>query len=334
MSKKYNVYGIGNALVDMEFAVTPEQLTTLNIDKGVMTLMDEEHQAQVIAHLPPACKQSCGGSAANTLVAISQLGGKGFYSCKVANDDTGTFYLQDLINCGLNTNLKEDNRPSGITGKCLVLVTPDADRTMNTFLGITSELTADELEQQALTQSEYLYIEGYLVSSATAKETAIRAKKIAQEAGVKISFSLSDPNMVDFFGEGILEIIGDGVDLLFANQSEALKMAKSEKLADAIAYFKTIARSFAITKGKEGSLIFDGESLIEIPPFPVTAIDTVGAGDMYAGCLLYGITNGLTWKQAGELASLASGTLVQNYGARLETETLKSLLSQIVMPTA
>ena len=182
MSKKYNVYGIGNALVDMEFAVTPEQLTALNIDKGVMTLMDAQQQSQVITSLPPACKQSCGGSAANTLVAISQLGGKGFYSCKVANDETGTFYLQDLVDCGLDTNLRVDSRPAGITGKCLVLVTPDADRTMSTFLGITSELTSAELNHAALTQSEYLYIEGYLVSSPTAKETAIHAKKTAQEA--------------------------------------------------------------------------------------------------------------------------------------------------------
>jgi sugar/nucleoside kinase (ribokinase family) len=329
MSKKYNVYGIGNALVDMEFAVTPEDLTALNIDKGVMTLMDAQQQAQVIAHLPPACKQCCGGSAANTLVALSQLGGKGFYSCKVADDETGAFYLQDLLDCGLDTNLTLDNRPHGITGKCLVLVTPDADRTMNTFLGITSELTKAELNQEAITNSEYLYIEGYLVSSPTAKETAIFAKKTAQEAGVKTSFSLSDPNMVDFFSEGILEIIGDGVDLLFANESEALKMVKSDQIEDAIAYFKNIARNFAITRGKQGSLIFDGNQLIEIPPYPVQPIDTVGAGDMYAGCVLYGITNGLSWAKAGKLASLAAATLIQNYGARLETDILHSLLPQI-----
>ena len=329
MSKKYNVYGIGNALVDMEFAVTAEDLTTLKIDKGVMTLMDAQQQSKVIDHLPPACKQCCGGSAANTLVAISQLGGKGFYSCKVADDETGSFYLQDLIDCGLDTNLTLENRPQGITGKCLVLVTPDADRTMNTFLGITSELTKAQLNQTAIVDSEYIYIEGYLVSSATAKETAIYAKKMAQEAGVKTSFSLSDPNMVDFFHEGILEVIGDGVDLLFANESESLKMVKSDQLEDAIAYFKTLASSFAITRGKEGSLIFDGNQLIEIPPYPVQAIDTVGAGDMYAGCLLYGITNGLSLTQAGKLASLAAATLIQNYGARLETDILRSLLNKI-----
>ena len=329
MSKKYNVYGMGNALVDMEFEVTAEQLTVLGVDKGVMTLMDEEKQAQVVADLPPACKKCCGGSAANTMVAISQLGGTGFYSCKVANDETGTFYLQDLVDCGLDTNLTVDNRPDGVTGKCLVMVTPDADRTMGTFLGITSELSDTELDKTALADSEYVYIEGYLVTSDIARKTAIAAKKYAQESGVKTAFSLSDPNMTQYFKEGLLEIIGDGVDLLFANESEALTMAGSEKLEDAIAYLKTIAKTFAITRGKEGSVIFDGEQIIEVAGETVEAIDTVGAGDMYAGCLLYGITNGLTWEQAGSLASIASATLVTNYGARLDTDILKSLIDRV-----
>jgi sugar/nucleoside kinase (ribokinase family) len=329
MTKKYHVYGMGNALVDMEFKVTSELLTQLAIDKGVMTLMDESQQTEVVKHLPNPCKKCSGGSAANTLVAISQLGGKGFYSCKVADDEAGLFYLKDLLNCGLQTNLGVENRPHGITGKCLVLVTPDADRTMNTFLGITGNLTTQELDETALKDSQYLYIEGYLVSSPTAKQTAIFAKNIAENTGVKTSFSLSDPNMVEFFRDGIVEIIGKGVDLLFANETEALKMANTDDLNSAMEYFKNLAHTFAITRGKKGSLIFDGENLIEIPAFPVTAIDTVGAGDMYAGCLLYGITNGLDWISAGKLASLASAELVTNFGARLETDKLQQLLHQI-----
>ncbi|GAB4322089.1 MAG: adenosine kinase [Geminocystis sp.] len=329
MTKKYDVYGMGNALMDMEFSVTPELLAQLNIDKGVMTLMDETQQKEVLTHLPNPCKQSSGGSAANTLVAISQLGGKGFYSCKVAADEVGKAYLEDLVNCGLDTNLALDNRPEGITGKCLVLVTPDADRTMNTFLGITSDLGLTEIDNEALKDSQYLYIEGYLVSSPVAKATAIHGKKVAESAGVKTSFSLSDANMVDFFRDGILEIIGDGVDLLFSNEIEALKMANTDKLEDAIAFLQTLAKTFTITRGKEGSLIFDGEKIIEIEPYPVNAVDTVGAGDMYAGCLLYGITNGLGWEKAGKLASLASSKLVTSFGARLDTSVLQSLLEQI-----
>jgi len=327
MTKKYHVYGVGNALVDMEFEVTPDLLTQLKIDKGVMTLMDEAQQKNVIEKLPPACKRACGGSAANTMVAISQLGGKGFYSCKVANDDSGKFYLEDLMACGLDTNLNQDSRPEGITGKCLVLVTPDADRTMNTFLGITGDLTAEELNLEALGDSEYLYIEGYLASSATAVATATKAMETAKSAGVKTAFSLSDANMVDFFRAGVDAIIGDGVDLLFANEVEALKMAQTEDLSVAIDYLKNLAKTFAITLGKKGSLIFDGENLLEIPPFPVDAVDTVGAGDMYAGCLLYGITNGLNWSSAGKLASLASANLVTSFGPRLTTSELQEILA-------
>lgn len=330
MLKKYDVYGMGNALVDMEFEVTDRLLNELKIDKGVMTLMDEEQQKKVLEQLPEPCKRSSGGSAANSLVAISQLGGKGFYSCKVANDETGAFYLQDLIDSGLDTNLTLENRPSGISGKCLVLVTPDADRTMNTFLGITGDLTWAEINEKALLDSQYFYVEGYLVTSPTAKASAIKAKKMAQQGGVKTSLSLSDPNMVEFFRDGLLEMIGDGIDLLFANEIEAQKMAQTDNLEDAINYLKTITKTFAITLGKKGSIIFDGEKLINIEAFPVTPVDTVGAGDMYAGCLLYGITNGLSWENAGKLASSASAKLVTSFGARLETSVLKSIFAEII----
>ncbi len=191
---KYNVYGIGNALVDMEFQVEPEMLQKLKIDKGVMTLMDEAHQTEIMEQLQNfACKKSSGGSAANTMVAISQLGGKSFYSCKVANDETGTFYLQDLKDCGVDTNVH--NGDVGITGKCIVLVTPDADRTMGTFLGISSSLSEQELVTEALIDSEYLYLEGYLVTSPTGKAAGIKARELAQSKGVKTSLSLSDANM-------------------------------------------------------------------------------------------------------------------------------------------
>ncbi|ACK65158.1 PfkB domain protein [Rippkaea orientalis PCC 8801] len=326
MVKKYHVYGVGNALVDMEFEVTPQLLQELNIDKGVMTLVDEDRQNELITKLDGRLgKQSGGGSAANTMVAISQLGGKGFYSCKVADDDHGNFYLQDLQDCGLDTNYH--NGEQGTTGKCLVMVTPDADRTMNTFLGITANLSEQELVPEAIADAEYLYLEGYLVTSPTGKEAAIKAREIAQSSGVKTSFSLSDPNMVAFFKEGLLKMIGSGLDLVFANEAEALKMADTQDFSEAINYFKTIAKAFAITRGSQGSLVFDGQELIEVSPYPVQAIDTVGAGDMYAGAFLYGITHGMTYGQAGDLASRASSRIVTTYGARLTTEELKSLLN-------
>lgn len=328
MGKKYHVYGVGNALVDMEFSVTPSLLQELNIDKGVMTLVDEMRQGEIVEKLNGnLCKQSGGGSAANTMVAISQLGGNGFYSCKVAKDEAGIFYLEDLNSCGLDTNVHNGEEIAGTTGKCLVMVTPDADRTMNTFLGISGSLSETELVPDAIADSEYLYLEGYLVTSDTAKTAAIKARKIAENSGVKTTLSLSDPNMAQFFHDGLLQMIGSGLDFIFANESEALKMTQTEDFSQAIAYFKTLTKGFAITRGAKGSVIFDGQEMLEITPYPVQAIDTVGAGDMYAGAFLYGITHGMTYAQAGDLASRASSRIVTSYGPRLETQTLRDLLT-------
>ncbi len=327
---RYDVYGLGNALLDIECEVSVETLNTLGIDKGVMTLLDEAAQDKILAHLSDSeTKQTSGGSAANTIIAISQFGGKTFYSCKVSNDEFGQYYLKDLVDCGVDTNLQKQTPGEGITGKCLVLVTPDADRTMNTFLGISATFTDEELDAEAIADSAYTYIEGYLVTGDNSKAAAIKARELAAAAGQKTALTLSDLNMVKFFKEGLLEMIGPGVDLLFANESEALAMADTEDLEVAIAHLKTVAKTFAITLGPKGSVIFDGENLIEVAGYPVKAIDTVGAGDMYAGGVLYGITNGMSWADAGKLGSLASSKLVTSLGARLQTDVTKGLLNEL-----
>ncbi|MEM6253545.1 MAG: adenosine kinase [Cyanobacteria bacterium P01_D01_bin.156] len=328
---KYNVYGLGNALVDIECALSVEALTAIGMDKGVMTLLDEAIQNTAIAQLKGTdTKQVCGGSAANTIIAISQFGGKTYYGCKVADDEYGKFYTQDLVDCGVDTNLTAQTAGTGITGKCLVLVTPDADRTMGTFLGISAELSEADLDEGAIADSEYTYFEGFLVTGDNSKQAAIKAHELAKAAGRKVAMSLSDYNMVKFFKPGLLEMIGDGVDLLFANESEALLMADTDDLATAIEYLKKLAKTFAITRGPQGSVIFDGEQVLDIAPHPVDAIDTVGAGDMYAGGVLYGITHGLSWAQAGDLGSMASAKLVTAYGARMSTQELQAILQTII----
>ncbi|MDV3349864.1 adenosine kinase [Leptothoe sp. LEGE 181152] len=328
---KYNVYGLGNALVDIECALSVETLAAIGMDKGVMTLLDEAVQNNAIAQLNShQTKRICGGSAANTIIAISQLGGKTFYGCKVADDEYGQFYTQDLVDCGVDTNLTSHDPEPGITGKCLVLITPDADRTMGTFLGISSQLSEADLNPEAIAAAEYTYMEGFLVSGENSKQAAIKASHLAKAAGRKVAMSLSDYNMVKFFRPGLLEMIGDGVDMLFANESEALLMADTDDFATAIEHTKTLAKTFAITRGPAGSILFDGEQVLEIAPHPVTAIDTLGAGDMYAGGVLYGITHGLGWAQAGKLGSTASAQLVTGYGARMGTDELQAVLKQVV----
>jgi sugar/nucleoside kinase (ribokinase family) len=218
---KYDVYGIGNALVDMEYAVEVADLETLGIDKGVMTLVDEECQLRMMDHLAAYPHQrSSGGSAANSMIAVRQFGGTSFYSCKVAEDELGHFYMKDLLDGGVDTN-HHTEKEAGHTGRCVVLVTPDSDRTLCTFLGISGELSTKELVEDALRDSAYFYMEGYLVTSETARQACIAAKRVAEAAGVKTAISLSDPNMVRFFKAGLLEMIGSGVDLLFANEDEA-----------------------------------------------------------------------------------------------------------------
>ncbi|NBD17219.1 MAG: adenosine kinase [Cyanobacteria bacterium] len=327
---KYNVYGMGNALLDIEFKVTPDLLQNLGIDKGVMTLIEADRQQALINELQNYMgKKSGGGSAANTMFAISQFGGKCFYSCKVANDEMGQSYLQDLVDCGIETNLQHHDHEPGITGQCLVFVTPDADRTMNTHLGISAQFSEKELVPSAIKDSEYLYIEGYLVADPNGKSAAIKARETAQSAGNQVALSLSDLNMAKFFKEGFLEIIGDGIDLIFSNETEALTMGQTEDLAEAADYLKTLSKGFVITRGAKGSLVYDGENLLEIAPNAVKAVDTVGAGDMFAGAFLYGLTHGMNHADAGKLASAASARLVTSYGPRLEPQEAKAVLAQV-----
>lgn len=331
MNKKYHVYGIGNALVDMEFEVHDEFFSKNAIDKGVMTLVDEARQHQLISHLDAfEGKKACGGSAANTIIAVSYFGGKAFYSCKVAKDDLGDFYIRDLQAAGVDSNLANGSRKDGITGKCLVMVTPDAERTMNTFLGITETFSVDELHLDALRNSEYLYIEGYLVTSGTGRHAAIEARKLAEASGVKTALTFSDPAMVKFFRDGLAEMIGNRVNLLFCNEHEAKTWAGSDSLDDAITALKKVADTFAITLGGKGALVFDGKHMIDIGPHPIKAVDSNGAGDMFAGAFLYGITHGHSFYEAGNIASLAAARVVSQFGPRLNAAAHREVLEIVL----
>jgi sugar/nucleoside kinase (ribokinase family) len=330
MAKKYNVYGIGNALVDIEFQITPEFLDKHNVKKGVMTLVDEETQFELIEAINKAeTVQKPGGSAANTMMALSQLGGKGFYSCKVANDPFGDEYLKNMNDAGIDTNFINQQQLQGITGKCLVMVTDDADRTMNTFLGITSTLSTREIDEQAIAESEYVYLEGYLIASDSGFEALKKTKTLADQHDVKTALTLSDPSIVGGFKSRFEEIIGGTIDLLFCNEEEAKIFTGSDELSEAREALKNIARKFVVTQGPNGALIFDGDTFIDIEPYEVSAVDTNGAGDIFAGAFLYGITNGMRYAGAGKLSSLAGSKVVSQYGPRLEKHEMQQLLEQI-----
>jgi len=321
--KTFQIYGMGNALVDFEIETSVEQLESLGIAKGVMTLIDDDLQDKLYEKLGKnAHARACGGSAANTIIGAQSLGSRCFYSCKVAEDETGHFYKQDLLACGVESNLSYQALQPGKTGKCLVMITDDADRTMNTFLGITGDIDYSQIDESALLNSEYLYIEGYLAGSPIALKGAVECMAFARKNHVKTAFSLSDPNIVNFCGDGLAEIIGEGVNLLFCNVDEAKAYSKQDNLQDAIVVLDKLAETLVITLGSEGSLIINSNEQVKIEGVQVKAVDTNGAGDLFAGAFLHALANGATLKNAGELASFASAQLVTQFGPRLSVDNL------------
>jgi len=199
---------------------------------------------------------------------------------------------------------------------------------MNTFLGVSAALDASFVSEQAIRRSEYIYLEGYLVTADNSRRAVLLAREFARKHQVKIALTLSDPSMMMYFREGMLEMIGDGVDLLFANEEEAFGLCGSRDLDTTIEKMKGYAKTFAITRGKEGAVLYDGDSIIHIRPNPVKAIDTLGAGDMFAGAFLYGLTHAMDFQQAGDFASMTSAEIVTKYGPRLQTQQTLKLLKE------
>lgn len=327
----FHIYGLGAALVDTEIHVSEADLEQFGIEKGVMTLIDQDRRNQMMDQLADhlvASKRACGGSGANTIIAASYFGAKCFYSCKVAHDDNGHFYLENLGEAGV-MYAAHMGQNEGITGKCLVMITPDADRTMNTFLGISETLSVNELDSSALSASDYVYIEGYLASSTTGCQAAIALREQAIQANAKTALSLSDPFIVDIFRDQIDSMIGEHIDLLFCNESEAIAFTQTSTLAEAAEALKLRCSSYAITCGPDGALVFDGAISYQIPSPKVKAIDTNGAGDLFAGAFLFGLSKGWGFEQSGKLACIASSTLVTQYGPRLQPSQYQELLSQL-----
>jgi len=328
---KYDVYGMGNALVDKEFEVDESFFAEHGIEKGLMTLVAHEEQQQLLNTLRNKFgvkKRAGGGSAANTLYALSQFGGSAYFSCKIANDEPGDFYLSQLGETNIETNTASQ-QAEGTTGRCLVMISPDAERTMHTYLGVSEAVSQSEIDFAAVKESKYIYLEGYLVTSPSAKSAITELKKYAEENQIKTAMTFSDPSMLEYFKDNVNEVLGTGVDLLFCNEREALLWSGADDLQQACEIMQGKARQFAITRGAEGALLFDGENYIEIAAHPVDAVDTNGAGDMFAGAFLYAITNGKDFETAGKLASLASATVVSRFGPRLDAELHQGIVDQV-----
>ncbi len=323
-----DLFAIGNALIDQEFKVSDDFLIQQNLQKGTMQLTDGETQANLYNNLLKTQSykgQASGGSAANTTVAFSALGGSAFYACRVGNDELGSIYLNGLNDAGITTSTKSISE--GVTGTCMVLVSEDSERTMHTYLGITAELTDEQIDFTPLNTAKWLYIEGYLSTSDTARLAVKQAREIAKANGVKIALTLSDPAMVQYARQGLNELLDDGVDLLFCNEQEALMYTETDSIDAALAKLKLLSQSVVITLSSKGALISNNQSTFTVAGREVIAVDTNGAGDAFAGSFLYALNAGLNEKAAAEIAVLISSQVVAQFGPRLAVQQYAELLN-------
>ena len=322
----YDVYGVGNALVDMEHSVDDAYLRDHGIAKGRMTLIDEARMDTLLASLDGReATRMCGGSAANTAYAVCGFGGSSYYSCRVAGDEAGAYFLSEIGAAGVDTNRHDPHAP-GKTGRCLVLVTADAERSMNTCLGVSDALDPGDINTEALARASYLYIEGYLSSSTSGRAAAVRAREVAEDEGVRTSMTLSDPAMVGFFRDGLTTMLGNGVHQLFCNEEEALAWTRTDRIDIAVNELRDIAPCVNITLGSAGCLVATSAGRRRLSGFQITANDTTGAGDIYAGACLYVLTHGGSADAAARFANYAAAELVTRYGARLpNTSAYKAL---------
>ena len=333
--KTYDLYAIGNALVDSEYEVSDEQLATLRVDKRHMTLIDAARRTELLGHLGHVhVRRTGGGSAGNTVVALAQLGGKAFYSCRVADDELGAFYTQDLLANGVATNLTHTKAAPGQTGICMVMVTPDAERSMSTFLGATAELDHTALHEKDIAKSKIYYMEGYLAASPSGLQAALQGRQMAQDAGVQLATTLSDVSMINFCKPGLDAIIGQGLDYLFCNEEEAQVWCGSKDLSAICRQMSQLARTVCLTRGPLGCVVLEGSRQTTVPAVSVKALDTNGAGDMFAGAFMYAATHGNNHAQAAWLANQAAAQVVSQYGNRLSLDAMDAIKARFAQQLA
>ena len=322
-----DLFAIGNALIDQEFKVSDDFLAEQNLQKGTMQLTDGETQVKLYNNLQASQNykgQASGGSAANTAVAFGALGASAFYACRVGNDDLGKIYLDGLNEAGIQTSAKSISE--GVTGTCMVLVSEDSERTMHTYLGITAELSDMQMDFEPLKTAKWLYIEGYLSTSDSARLAVKQARQIAREHNVKIALTLSDPAMVQYARQGLNELLDDGVDLIFCNEQEAMMYTETDSVEAALEKLKQLSNEVVITLSEKGALVSNQNNHFHVQGRKVVAVDANGAGDAFAGAFLYALNNGENLQTAAQLAILISSEVVSQFGPRLDVADYANLL--------
>lgn len=322
-SQRYDVVAVGNAIIDILQSVPDGFLLDENIARAAMTLIDEARADHLTARFDKAVV-AAGGSAANTVTGVSSFGGAAGYIGKVAEDALGARFTQEFRAAGVSYNTPPRPAPPG-TARCLIAVTPDGQRSMSTYLGASTLLSASDIDADLIRDGALLFLEGYLFDRDEAKAAFVRAAEIARGAGRKVALTLSDMFCVERHRESFRHLVAGHVDILFANEHEIQALYETPDLESAIAAARKACPMACVTRSASGSLIATPEAVLEVRPLPVDkVVDTTGAGDLYAAGFLFGYAKGRTLAECGALASLAAAEVISHMGPRPE-QNLRAL---------
>ena len=328
---KYDVLGIGNAIFDILVQTDEGFLSRHGMTKGGMSLIDENRATAIYGDMGPATKIS-GGSAANTIVGIASLGARAAYVGKVRDDEIGRLYTHDIRAAGVTFETRPaTNGPA--TGCSYILVTPDGERTMNTYLGAAQELMPADIDADQVVASAFVYLEGYLWDPKSAKEAFVKAATIAHKANRQVALTLSDSFCVDRYRGEFLELMRNGtVDLVFANEAELHSLYQTSDFDTALKQLRDDAKLGVVTRSEKGCVVASRDGVIAVPAFPIDKIvDTTGAGDLFAAGFLFGVVRNAGYENAGRLGALAAAEVIQHIGARPQV-SLKELAKQAGLP--
>jgi len=322
---RLDVLAIGNAIVDIIADADDAFLAREGLTKGMMRLIDADEATRLYDHMGPA-REISGGSAGNTAAGVAALGGRAGFVGQVAPDQLGEFYIHDLRATGVE--FETAPRDFGVpTARSMVLVTPDAHRTMNTFLGAAQLLPVDALDEQQIADSAILYLEGYLWDPETPRYAMVKAIDIARRAGRKVAFTLSDSFCIDRHRDGFNQLIDNGkIDILFANEAEIQALAAVPHVESAVAAFQDKVDTLVVTRSEKGAIAVSHGERAEVPAAPAKVVDTTGAGDLFAAGFLFGFTQGRSLADSLTIGAIAAAEVISHYGARPEAD-LKALVA-------
>ncbi|MDG1864337.1 MAG: adenosine kinase [Yoonia sp.] len=318
--KKFQVVGIGNAMVDVLARADDSFLAQAGIEKGIMQLIDMERAVTLYGSIGPA-REVSGGSAANTIAGIAHLGGRTAYVGKVKDDQLGAIFAHDLRAQGAvyeTTFAPKDAADE--TGRCLIIVTPDGERSMNTYLGVTEFLTPDDIDEAQMADSEWLYLEGYRFDGPDSHAAFAKAIAACKAAGGRVSLTLSDPFCISRHRDAFRDMIQNDVDLLFCNRAEMLSMYETDDFDAALLRAADHVAIVACTDGSNGAHVLAQGARWHLPAIPITIVDATGAGDLFAGAFLWALTHGFSLPDCGHIGNIAAAEVISHIGARPEAD--------------